>query len=243
MLAGISNIRCCPERSGMPYRKTLLHNGDVYHTFNRSIERQPIFTSSRECSRALKAVEYYRYANPPIRLSHFLSQTHNSKNHTLRTLKYSPVLVSILSYCFMPNHFHFLLRQEAENGISIFIGRFQNSFVRYFNDYHHRRGPLFESAFRTVKVESERQLLHTSRYIHLNPFTSGIVRHQEDICDFKWSSMSSMVHRQDDGPLVDSGSILSSFETTQSYREFVLDNADYQKSLHNNQKLFIDVDS
>ena len=84
-------------------------------------------------------------------------------------------LVSILAYCVMPNHFHLLLKQEVEGGISTYLRRLTVSFVRYYNILHKQKGPLFESFFKAVLIESENQLLHVSRYIHLNPTSAKLV--------------------------------------------------------------------
>src|SRR5690606_37558631 len=109
----------------MPYRKMPLKKGEFYHVFNRAIERQPIFMRAPICSRALLAMSFYRYDQSSVRLSHYLSQSQHEKARTEEILKASPMLVSLVSYCIMPNHYHFLIRQEQVDGISIFISKFQ----------------------------------------------------------------------------------------------------------------------
>jgi putative transposase len=68
----------------------------------------------------------------------------------------------------MPNHFHFILKQNTKNGITRFLRRLSNSYVGYFNKKYDRAGALFQGKFKAVFIENENYLLHLSRYIHLN---------------------------------------------------------------------------
>ena len=78
----------------------------------------------------------------------------------------------------MPNHFHLLLKQTIDNGISHFLSKFTNSYTKYFNTKYNRVGPVFQGVFKSVHIESDEQLMHLSRYIHLNPVVSAVVEKQ-----------------------------------------------------------------
>lgn len=71
----------------------------------------------------------------------------------------------------MPNHFHFLLQQLVEGGVSEFIRRIADSYTRYFNVKHNRIGPLFQGKFKAKLVDKDEYLLQLSKYIHRNPVT------------------------------------------------------------------------
>jgi len=77
--------------------------------------------------------------------------------------------IELIAYCLMPNHFHFLLRQANKDGIDKFIKSLSTRYTMYFNKKHKRVGKLYQGVYKAVLVESESQLLHLSRYIHLNP--------------------------------------------------------------------------
>lgn len=72
----------------------------------------------------------------------------------------------------MPNHFHLLIKQTEQNGISEFVGKFSNSYTKYYNTKHNRVGALLQGQLKAVLIESGEQLIHVSRYIHLNPTSS-----------------------------------------------------------------------
>lgn len=134
-------------------------------------------------------------------------------------------LVDIICYCLMPNHFHLLLKQVAENGISKFISQISNSYTKFFNTKNKRIGPLLQGAFKAVLIENDEQLLHVSRYIHLNPVVSGIVNTLEK---YPWSSyqeykIGSIFCKTEE--------ILSFFKTKTEYLEFLNDQIEYGKSL------------
>ena len=69
----------------------------------------------------------------------------------------------------MPNHYHFLIKQENEEDLTSFMKSLMTRYSQYFNFKYKRVGPVFQGRYKAVLVESEEQLLHLSRYIHLNP--------------------------------------------------------------------------
>lgn len=226
----------------MPYRKTPLKNKEIYHVFNRSVDRQPIFTDKRGCNRAITTIDYYRYSDPHWKLSYFISRGSEERQKLYAELKSSKKNIEILSYCFKPNHYHLLVQQCNDGGISEFIGRFQNSFAKHFNTSHERKGPLFEGPFKVVQIETERQLLYVSRYIHLNPFTATIIRNIDDVKSYRWSSMPEYcnLERASVADRVGKDLILSHFTNESAYQKFVLDYASHQKSLAQNRHLYLE---
>ncbi len=214
----------------MPSRKVLLETGEYYHVYNRSSFGIPLFANEREMKAFLKALKYYTLAEPPRRISLEKRYKENIKDYDNR-------LVSILAYCVMPNHFHFLLKQELEEGISTYLRRLTLSFVRYYNVLHHQKGPLFESNFKAVHIESENQLLHVSRYIHLNPTSAKVIG---DPINYPYSSFSAYVEGGEKAPLVFDDILRS--KSREHYRNFVYDNLEYQQSLQFIKHQLLDYD-
>ncbi|MBC8181000.1 transposase, partial [candidate division KSB1 bacterium] len=82
--------------------------------------------------------------------------------------------ISVIAYCLMPNHYHFLLSQEADYSISQFIQAIFNSYAKAFNKMYNRTGTLFEGTFKSIHVHSSEYLVHLCRYVHRNPIETKI---------------------------------------------------------------------
>ena len=122
----------------MPYRKTPIVTDEIYHIFNRGIDKRPTFTDKREYQRALLTINFYRFVKPPLKLSRFLSLLDDESTLILQSLEKTNRLVDTISFCLMPNHFHYLLKQLVDGGIPKFISQFENSYTRYFNTKNER---------------------------------------------------------------------------------------------------------
>jgi len=77
-------------------------------------------------------------------------------------------LVSIVCYCFNPNHFHFILKQEVDGGISEFFKRLLGGYTNYFNLIHKRNGALFQGRFKSKLINDDAYFLKIRPYTHLN---------------------------------------------------------------------------
>ena len=214
----------------MPARIVPLVTEEYYHIFNRGINKQPVFLDAKDYKRAIEAMRFYAL-NPTIKLAKFFSFSNIEKQELLEKFeKENDDLVKLICYCLMPNHFHFLLKQTKDFGISKFMSNFQNSYTRYFNTKYGKFGPIFQGQFKAVRVEDDNQLLHLSRYIHLNPYSSLVVKNLDKLVDYLWSSLPQYLSKVDN-EVCDKEIILSSFQSKDKYRMFVFDNANYQRTL------------
>ncbi len=213
----------------MAQRRTLIVSGEIYHIFNRSVGKQPIFLSVRDYQRGLDTIKFYRFERPSLRFSFYDRLKENEKEKFMSELleKGTPI-VEIFCFCLMPNHMHFLLKGLTEHGISQFIGNLQNSYAKYFNKKYKRTGTLFQQNFKAVRIESDEQLMHVSRYIHLNPVTSYLIK-PENIDSYEWSSFKAYLRK--DSEMVNADPIMNNFKSHDKYRRFVLDQVDYQRRL------------
>ena len=212
----------------MPGRKIPLITGQIYHVFNHGIYRTTTFTNKRDYQRAKLTINFYK-TPPPVKLSLFLTLSNQKQQEILAGWQGTP-LVKILSYVLMPNHFHFLLEQTTDNGISKFMSDFQNSYTRYFNTRQERKGPLFLGQFKAVRIETEEQLYYVSRYIHLNPYSSYLAKTPKNLEQYPWSSLPEYLGTANDD-ICDKSMVLAGFRGKKDYHNFVFNNADYQRSL------------
>jgi len=209
----------------MSTREIPLRNNFIYHVFNKTIDNKNVFSDFDSSSELYKRLIYYRSKNS-IRSYSQLKLL--GKEVSVKVDKE----IEILNYAFLPNHYHFLIKQLATNGISEFMSKVFNSYTRYYNLKKKRNGQVFLQSFKAIDIMSEEQLIHTSRYIDLNPYSCGLLKNINNLKDFKWSGYRAYVDDSFIDPLISTKEILNLFDKDrQRYKGFVLDRADYQKSL------------
>lgn len=190
----------------------------------------PIFNNARDYTRFLKTVLYYQIEGPKPKFSHYMP--------TVTPINSNQKIVDVVCFCLMPNHFHFLLLQKRKYGITEFVSKISNSYTKYFNTKNNRVGPLFQGEFKAVYIETEEQLLHVSRYIHLNPVVGFIVK---DINEYRWSSYKEYIGEKNID-ICSKGVVLSYFKKASDYVRFVHDQEDYGKRLEEIKHQLIDLE-
>lgn len=131
-----------------------------------------------------------------------------------------------------------LIKQLKNGGIQEFLGKVANSYTKYFNTKHQRVGPLFQGQFKAVLIESDEQLIHVSRYIHLNPYVADITK---DWGDFPYSSIrefTGITNLQ----ICNTEHILSFFKDIQDYLSFIKDYESYAQDIHLIKHLLLDTE-
>lgn len=216
----------------MPGRAISLVVGGYYHIFNRGNEKRNIFSQSRDHKRFFKTLYYYQFIGPKPSFSKFSKSDLNS-------FKLNPEnkLIQILCYCLMPNHFHFLVKQLKENGISTFVSHLSNSYTKYFNIKYDRVGALFQGAFKSELIDTEEQLIHVSRYIHLNPVVAGLTK---DLGSYPWSSYHEFASGNE--IICSISQILDFFPSFEKYWEFLEAQIDYGTTLEILKRQTIDIE-
>lgn len=119
----------------------------------------------------------------------------------------------------MPNHYHFLIKQIQDYGITEFMHKLDTSYTKYFNMNHKRSGRLFENTFKAKMIESDEVLIHISRYIHLNAPVKHLVEHP---IEWRWSSYQEYFNPEIKS-ICDHQEILGRFRSPDRYRAFVED--------------------
>ena len=198
-------------------------NKKIYHIYNRGVAKQNIFRDINDYQRLLDNFGYYLDGITKKKISEVPKK---SLRKILKTKPKKP-LVDNISFCLMPNHFHLMAKQLQEGGIPQFIRDALNSYSRYFNTKYERVGPIFQGRFKAVEVKDDDQLIHLSRYIHLNPFTAGIADAPEN---YIWSSFKLFIENQKTR-ISNPKLILEIIGSPKKYREFVQNYAEYTKHL------------
>ena len=145
----------------MTLRKTPFLIGEYYHIYNRGILKNLIFRNEADKRRFIKLL--------------FICNSNKSvvfktiQGRALDKIQRGETLVDIGTYCLMPNHFHILVKEKVENGLSTFIQKLSTAYAMYFNTKYERKGILFEGRFKSKHIDTDEYLNWVFSYIHLNP--------------------------------------------------------------------------
>ena len=152
------------------FRKDPFITGEYYHIDNRGVDKRIIFKSENDYQRFIMLM-YIANSNDkvPLRLDTLINHAHKNFNEILILDKGEP-LVSVGAWCLMTNHFHILVRQEVDGGITKFMRKFGTGYSMYFNIKYNRQGSLFGGAFRSKLIGvDDNYMKQLFSYIHLNP--------------------------------------------------------------------------
>ena len=147
----------------MPIRPVPIVAGEYYHIYNRGTDKRILFRDDIDYQRFLKLL-YLSNSVDRINVRNILRKDNEPYAYERGT-----PLVSIGTYCLMPNHFHILLTPYVENGVSTFMQKLGTGYSMYFNKRHNRTGTLFEGPFKAKWAGSDVYLKYLYAYIHLNP--------------------------------------------------------------------------
>lgn len=173
----------------MPYRHEMMESNTYYHIYNRGNNKREIFFEPHN----------YRYM---LDMMFTKARQHSVEVHC---------------YCFMPNHFHIIVRTGDTADIPRFMRAWMISYVKAVNKRYSFVGHLFQDRYKIKHIDSDAYLLHLSRYIHINPLNAGLVLRAED-----WAYSSYRDYIEDrQRPEIITDLILSFFEHRSAYRSYV----------------------
>lgn len=215
-------------------RKEPLLTGFLYHICTKSIEGYKIFRTNEDYKRMLRIMRYYSYEKPPLKFSAYQRMEKRRRDEIFQKFTNKECLIEIIAYCIMPTHIHLILSQMKENGISLYMKNLLNSYTRYFNIKYKRKGPLWQGRFKSVLIETDEQLLHLTRYIHLNPTSDNLVKNPEE-----WLYSSYNEYLGNDKESLCNFSKYLDIDIN-SYKIFVETRKDYQRKLSEIKHLLLE---
>ncbi|MFA6285630.1 MAG: transposase [Parcubacteria group bacterium] len=214
-------------------RKVEFINEQYYHVYNRGVEKRDVFLGDPDYLRFLKSLNNFNQEDPVLSL--FWNDI-KKKNLGVGSLKSK--LVDIIVYCLNPNHFHLLLKQRINGGISEFMKRLGTGYTGYFNHKHERSGVLFQGRFKSIHVNSNAYLLYLSAYINENNFIHG---YSKDSHAWKYSSYLDYIGKRQ-GKMCDKNIILDQFNNNfKQYEEFSKENALHLKNKKEDEKYLLEI--
>jgi len=215
----------------------------IYHIYNRGVEKRKTFLDQKD---------YLRFIHDLFELNDEAPVQNVLYYFNPKSMEVQPryiwgkerhkrkLLVEILVFTLMPNHYHLLVKQKAKNGIVRFMQKLGTGYAMYFNQKYERVGALFQGRFKAVRVENDAHFLHLPHYIHTNPLElkyggSTSINWKQGIKylqNYRWSSFPDYIGKKN-FPSVTSRDFLLDFfggpkeylkETTRLLKE-----CDYEK--------------
>ena len=180
-------------------RRMSFESGEWYHCYNRGVDKRNIFENESDANRLLMLL-YLANSMNPIKLFH------DEKPSLKKVLveERGPQIVAVGAYCLMPNHYHLLLQETIDDGITSFMRKIGTAYTMYFNRKNGRAGHLFSGPFRAKHIGTDRYFQQALRYVHCNPaelyergWKIGKVRNmgllERKLVDFPYSSLKSFI--------------------------------------------------
>lgn len=151
----------------------ILDMATIFHVVSRAIESKKIFEDESNKARFVHDLFEFNDEKPALNVGRLISSKENRMIDVRRqSLGPRKLLVKILTFCIMPNHYHLMLTPVVENGVSLFMKKLNGGFAKFYNIKNERKGPLFERKYKAIPVKDEAHFIHLPYYIHCNPLDS-----------------------------------------------------------------------
>ena len=231
--------------------------GKIYHVYNRGVEKRDIFLSDGDRWRFLQGLYLFNDESASTNLLYRLEQEKGKMHFGIlrdymkkEGIERKP-LVRIMADCLKPNHFHLLIEEIQENGISRFMQKIGTGYTGFFNKKYERVGSLFQSVFKAVEIQRDAQLYYILVYINvINPGQEIEPRLKEQgtqdvegmlkfVEEYPWSTHQEYLGKRD-SIIVEKGIAENLFSSPEQYRDFARDILLGKKGLGSMNELFLE---
>lgn len=200
-------------------RGNLIAPGEYYHLCNRGVNKQAIFHDNKDYQRFLFLLLYFqsdaRFPQVSRSVKEFVKHPMLDNVDDIINKR----TVELTAFCIMPNHFHLVVKEVEEGGITSYIQRISNAYAKYYNTKYNKSGHVLQGAYRLVHVNSDRQIMHLSAYVHRNPREISKWFKKED--QYPWSSYQDFIAKNRWSNLLMTDVVTDQFKSRDSYHEFV----------------------
>ena len=178
---------------------------ELYHLLNRGVDKRIIFIDDADRARFVHDLWEFNDTNDVDNVRHRVPYGTGTKKNHVTDLR-NPYMekeriVDLHGWCLMHNHYHLLLSERTEGGLTKFIRRLNVGYANYFNERHERSGTLFQGRTKKIPISTDAHFLHILNYIHLNPldfkrdsrkWRTGTIRNTKEalrhLDKYRWSS-------------------------------------------------------
>lgn len=228
-------------------RKPQFREDHIYHIYNRGVEKRTIFSDDEDYFRFIHNLYEFNDESPVQNVTYYFSpeEMNGKPPYVSRERKPRTLLVEILLFTLMPNHFHLLLRQREKHGIVKFMQKLGTGYTMYFNQKHKRVGGLFQGRFKAIHIDSEVHFIHLPHYIHTNPLSLnyGGSTSIEFLENYRWSSFPDYIGKKNFPSVTKRGFLLNLFGSEKKYKvltDELLKEYDEEKTIENIKDIILE---
>ena len=198
----------------------------IYHVLNRGVDKRTIFLDKTDHYRFVH--DLFEFNDENLTFNSRYSFSHNSIDIGRRYIKPRKLLVDILAFCLMPNHYHLLIKPRGDNSLSAFMKKLNMGYAKYFNQKYERKGTLFEGRYKSVPIKNEAHFIHIPYYIHFNPldlvspeWRNRELKSRENAMNFlnsyRWSSHLDYLGKNNFPSVTQRGFLMKMFDGPKEY--------------------------
>jgi putative transposase len=216
--------------------------GEIYHIYNRGTEKRSIFLDDSDYLRFIHDLFEFNDENPAFNIGHFFNKNRKRdeaeyidvRRQYIERRRGRKMLVEILAFCLMPNHYHLLLKPKKDSGITEFIKKINGGYAKYFNNKYERTGTLFQGKYKSILVKKDAYFIHLPYYIHLNPldlkfpeWRDGKIKNYKEAMKFlenyRWSSFLDYIGKKNFPSVTQREFLLRFFGGAEQYKKDTLE--------------------
>lgn len=201
----------------------------IYHVLNRGVDKRTIFMDEKDYYRFIHDLYEFNDTAPVNNITYFFNKNSKVIARPYVGRQQRKLLVEILAFCLMPNHYHLLLKPNFNDGVTRFMKKVNMGYARYFNEKYERSGALFQGRFKSVPVTDEGYLIHLPYYIHFNPLDfvtpewreqkiKNIAKAEQFLASYRWSSHLDYLGKKNFPSVTQRGFLLDFFNGEKGYR-------------------------
>lgn len=208
---------------------------ETYHVLSRGIEKRKIFLDKKDYLRFVHDLYEFNDENPVENSTIIFSRQCKDIQHPYIGRKTErrnerKLLVHLLIFTLMPNHYHLLIMAEHREALTLFMRKLNGGYARYFNERYKRKGPLFESRFKSILVKDEAHFIHLPYYIHCNSLDlimpewrrrelRNYKKALKFLEDYRWSSHADYIGKKNFPSVTQRDFLLKYFGDIEGYKK------------------------
>lgn len=206
----------------------------LIHTLNRGVDKRRIFLDEQDRFRFIHDLFEFNDKNW-VNTSNYRFNSNIddiASRQIIHEKRPRELLVDILIFCLMPNHYHLLLSPLVENGVPKFMKKLNMGYAKYFNTKYKRSGALFEGRYKQVPITEDAHFIHIPYYIHCNPldlehieWRSRSIKNYESamqsLNSYRWSSHLDYLGEKNFPSITNRNFLLNFFGNTDQYRKSI----------------------